>query len=109
MPGQTGFGASPISNSACPASASISTTNTIFHENLNYFAGYIQDDYRLFSSLTINLGLRYEFDGPYSEEHNNMYTFNPNIIDSATQRQGGIQFAGYNGAPHSLIPKAIRN
>ena len=85
------------------ASGSISTTNTIFHENLNYFAGYIQDDYRLSSKLTINLGLRYEFDGPYAESHNNDYTFNPAIVDRATGKQGGIQFAGRNGAPHSLI------
>ena len=101
--GQSGFGIADL-ELGLPSSASISTTNTIFHENLNYFAGYIQDDYRLFSSLTINLGLRYEFDGPYSEEHNNMYTFDPSIIDPATGRQGGIEFAGFNGAPHSLIP-----
>jgi hypothetical protein len=82
---------------------SISTTNTIFHENLNYFAGYIQDDYRIFPKLTINLGLRYEFDGPYAEAHNNDYTFNPNIIDPTTGKQGGIEFAGFNGAPHSFI------
>jgi hypothetical protein len=32
-----------------------------------------------------------------------MYTFNPNIIDPTTQKKGGIQFAGANGAPHSLV------
>ncbi len=101
--GQSGFGIADL-ELGFPSSASISTTNTIFHENLNYFAGYIQDDYRIFTNLTINLGLRYEFDGPFSEKHNNMYTFNPNIIDPATEKQGGIQFAGNNGAPHSLIP-----
>ncbi len=66
------------------SSGSISTTNTIFHENLNYFAGYLQDDYRLSTNLTINLGLRYEFDGPYAESHNNDYTFDPNIVDPGT-------------------------
>jgi hypothetical protein len=101
--GQSGLGL-PDLELGIPASASISTTNTIFHENLNYFAGYVQDDYRVSTKLTINLGLRYEFDGPFSEEHGNMYTFNPNIIDPATQKQGGIEFAGNNGAPHSLIP-----
>jgi hypothetical protein len=103
--GQSGLGL-PDLELGFPASSGINTTNTIFHENLNYFAGYIQDDYRLSTNLTINLGLRYEFDGPFSEKHNNMYTFNPNIIDPATQKLGGIQFAGFkfNGAPHSLIP-----
>jgi hypothetical protein len=101
--GQSGYGIADL-ELGIPASASISTTTTIFHENLNYFAGYIQDDYRISSKLTLNFGLRYEFDGPFSEIHNNMYTFNPNMIDPATQKLGGIQFAGFNGAPHSLIP-----
>lgn len=101
--GQSGLGITDL-ELGLPASASISTTDTVFHQNLNYFAGYIQDDYRLSEKLTLNFGLRYEFDGPFSEKHNNMYTFNPNITDPATNKPGGIQFAGYNGAPHSLIP-----
>jgi TonB dependent receptor len=100
--GQSGNGLADL-ELGLPATTTISTTNTIFHENLNYIAGYIQDDYRLSDKLTINLGLRYEFDGPFSEVHNNMYAFDPNIIDPATHHQGGIQFAGYDGAPHSLI------
>lgn len=100
--GQSGIGLADL-ELGLPQTTSITTTNTIFHENLNYFAAYIEDDYRLRPNLTVNLGLRWEFDGPFSEEHNNMYTFNPNIIDPATQKQGGIQFAGVNGAPHSLI------
>lgn len=99
--GQSGIGVADL-ELGLPASTNISTTDTIFHQNLNYFAGYIQDDYRLSTKLTINLGLRWEFDGPFAESHNNMYTFNPNVIDPTTQQQGGIQFAGYNGAPHSL-------
>jgi Carboxypeptidase regulatory-like domain/TonB-dependent Receptor Plug Domain len=103
VPGQSGIGLADL-ELGLPATTSINTTDTIFHENLNYFAAYFEDDYRLSTKLTINLGLRWEFDGPYSEEHNNMYTFTPNIIDPTTQKQGGIQFAGFNGAPHSLIP-----
>ncbi len=100
--GQSGIGLADLLL-GLPATTSISTTNTVFHENLNYVAGYVQDDYRLTSKLTLNVGLRWEFDGPYSEQHNNMYTFDPNIVDPATGKQGGIEFAGYNGAPHSLI------
>jgi Carboxypeptidase regulatory-like domain len=103
IPGQSGYGVADLLL-GLPATTSISTTNTVFHYNLNYFAGYLQDDYRVTSKLTINLGLRYEFDGPASEEHNNYYSFNPNIIDPTTGKQGGIEFAGLNGAPHSLSP-----
>jgi Carboxypeptidase regulatory-like domain len=102
LTGQSGFGL-PDLELGLVQNGSISTTNTIFHENLNYFAGYVQDDYRITQKLTINLGLRYEFDGPYAESHNNDYTFDPNIVDPTTGKQGGIEFAGFNGAPHSLI------
>ena len=102
VPGQTGSGL-PDLLLGLPASTSISTTNTVFHLNLNYFSGYAQDDIRLTPKFTLNLGLRYEFDGPYSEVHNNEYSFNPNMIDPATGKQGGIEFAGYKGAPHSLV------
>ena len=33
-------------------------------------AGYAQDDWKIFPKLTINLGLRYEFDQPWYEVHN---------------------------------------
>jgi hypothetical protein len=102
VPGQTGYGAADMVL-GLPATTTISTTTTVFHYNLNYFAGYLQDDYRISSSLTLNLGLRYEFDGPAVEEHNNYYSFNPNIIDPATGKQGSIAFAGDNG-PHHLTP-----
>ena len=101
--GQSGLGIADL-ELGLPASAGISTTNTIFHENLNYFAGYVQDDFRMSEKLNLSFGVRYEFDGPYSEVHNNMYTFDPNIIDSTTNKMGGIEFAGNNGAPHSLTP-----
>jgi hypothetical protein len=103
VPGQNGYGFADLLL-GLPATTTISTTNTVFHYNLNYFAGYVQDDYRISTRFTINLGLRYEFDGPAAEKHNNYYTFNPNIIDATTGKQGGIEFAGFNGAPHSLSP-----
>lgn len=86
-----------------PGSTSIDTNNTWFRETSKYGALYMQDDYRLLEKLTLNLGLRWEFDGPFTETRDQMYTFNPNLVDKTTDVQGAIEFAGYDGAPHTLI------
>jgi hypothetical protein len=39
--------------------------------------GYIQDDWKPFSKLTINAGLRYEFMTPYYEQDNKLLNFDP--------------------------------
>ena len=37
---------------------------------LNYYAGYVQDEFRATSKLTFNLGLRYEFEDGLRERDN---------------------------------------
>jgi hypothetical protein len=52
---------------------------------LNQFAGFIQDDWRLRRTVTLNLGLRYEFDAPpYEVGGNYIGNFYPNS-NPATQ------------------------
>ena len=38
---------------------------------------YVQDTYRVTQKLTVNLGLRYELQGPWSERFNDLSYFNP--------------------------------
>jgi len=53
------------------ASTGSSVTQTIhLATNAPYYAGYFQDDYRLTSKLTLNLGLRYEWEAGLSERSN---------------------------------------
>ena len=48
-------------------STSISNDNTL-NDSQWYRSAYIQDDWRLFPTLTINLGLRYDYFQPYKED-----------------------------------------
>jgi len=48
---------------------------TLFKHRGNILAGYVQDDWRLTSTLTLNLGLRFEDHTPLSEVENRMVNF----------------------------------
>ena len=54
--------------------------NTFFF--VNYYAGYIQDDIRVTNRLTVNVGLRYEYETGEAEKYNNMLVgFNRTAIN----------------------------
>jgi hypothetical protein len=48
-------------------------------------AGYIQDDYRVTDSLTLNFGLRYQFQGGISEIRGRLANFDPSAFPGFTK------------------------
>lgn len=50
----------------------------------HWYGGFFQDDWRLTPRVTLNLGLRYEYDGSPTERFNHMGNFNPNVNPTTT-------------------------
>jgi hypothetical protein len=53
------------------------STYWITHLHQNMESMYAQDDWKINSKLTLNLGVRWEYGSPYSERNNALSNFNP--------------------------------
>ena len=61
----------------------------------NYTSTYVNDDVKLTSRLNLTLGLRFDYQFPWSERHDSMSTFDPSVPNpGAGGRPGALVFAG---------------
>ena len=70
---------------------------------------YANDTFHATSKLTLNLGLRYEYQSPWSERHDRQSYFNPAAVDplAALAQTGGIPSAGAGLVPTSSVLGAV--
>ncbi len=67
-----------------------------------YYGGFIQDDWKVTPKLTLNIGLRYEYESPRTERYNQLDTFDYNLTPPLNapglNLKGALTFVGVNGA-----------
>jgi len=87
-----------------------------YHQHMNYF--YVQDDWKLLPSLTINAGLRYELVTPQFVDGNHLANFSPStntlvqasngsLYDRALVNTPKLDFAPRFGISWQLNPKTV--
>ena len=112
-----------------PAGGSIRLTDS-YAQSSPMTGMFVQDNWRVTRTLTLNLGLRYEVEGALSERFNRtvrsfdtatVNAMNPQVSQKYAQNptaelpasqfavKGGLLFAGVSGQPHSLYDVPRKN
>lgn len=83
--------------------------NTPTSTQNHYLALFVQNDWQITPRFTLNTGVRYELEFPYTERYNrNSYRFDEDaplpVKVPGLDLKGGILFAGVDGNPRAVSP-----
>ncbi len=102
--GFTGNALSEMLQDALSYSAAAHANNPQ-HLRTNSYDFYAQDTFRVRPNLTLTYGLRYEFNTPAVDAHNQASMYNPATESIVQLGQGGIPRAGYNADLNNFAPR----
>jgi hypothetical protein len=98
-----------------PSSGSVDRNVAPAFQNI-YYSAYVQDDFRVSSRLTLNMGFRWEYESPRTERYDQMtrgFAYNtPSPLQPRVPGltlNGGLLFAGVNGQPRDQTDAQARN
>jgi hypothetical protein len=92
--------------------------NPVAHYRQRMYFGYVQDDFKASTKLTLNLGMRYEFATPQYERDNKLANFDP-VTDTMIFASSGSLYSqslvhpDYNnwapraGLAYAVLPKTV--
>lgn len=99
---QTGTGSSYATFLLGAVSSATATTHLGQAQRGYSASAFVQDDWRISRRLTVNLGLRYDFQQQPVERNNGITNFDPFSIDPLSKLTGRSLFAGVDGQPRSF-------
>jgi len=85
-----------------PASGQANFTPALSLQSL-YYDFFVEDDFKVTPKLSLNLGLRYDYESPWTDRFNQLTNFNyqavPPLNTPGLNLHGALEFVGVNGVP----------
>ena len=75
----------------------------------DYWAGFVADDWKVTSRLTLNLGVRWELDTPPVRELDQMSGFDRQTLNPVSRTPGVVTFAPFAGTGRAAFPADTNN